>query len=176
MVQVASHPAASFGQPERLSSAHAIAGFKSREPTLDEWLTKSALRNEIGRASRTYVVCAPAKPDVIGFYCLANGHVQRDQALKKLQRNAPDPIPVMVLGRLAVSEGWERRGVGKGLLQDAITRTLSAGEIVGVAALLVHAKSEQAAVFYHRAGFHPSPFNPLTLMLSLKEIAREVGR
>lgn len=151
-------------------ASHRVAGFKSREPALDDWLTKWALRNEAGRTSRTFVVCAPNSTDVIGYYSLATGAVQREQAPKKLQRNAPDPIPVMVLGRLAVAEAWERNGIGSGLLKDAIFRTLNAGEIAGLAALLVHSKSEQAAVFHHRSGFKPSPLNPLTLMLSLKEI------
>ena len=175
MGQVAAHPAAGISPPERLLPSHVIAGFRSREPALDEWLTKSALRNEAGRSSRTYVACAPGR-EVIGFYTLSNGHVQRDRAPKKLQRNAPDPLPVMVLGRLAVAEGWERRGIGSGLLKDAMLRTLSAGEIAGVTALLVHSKSEQAAAFYHLAGFKPSPLNPLTLMLPLKEIESAYGR
>ena len=174
MGQVAPHPAAGISPPERLLSSHIIAGFKSREPALDGWLTRSALRNEASRTSRTYVVCAPGL-QVIGFYTLSNGHVQRDHALKKLQRNAPDPIPVMVLGRLAVAEAWERRGIGSGLLRDAMLRTLSAGEIAGITALLVHSKSEQATVFYYGSGFKPSPLNPLTLMLSLKEIEGELG-
>ena len=174
MGQVAPHPAAGVSPPGPLLLSHTLIGFKSREPALDEWLTKSAVRNETSRGSRTFVVCAPNSNEVIGFYALAAGAVQRDQAPKKLQRNAPDPLPVMVLGRLAVSEAWERKGIGQGLLKDAMLRTLAAGEIAGIAALLVHSKSEQAAVFYHRSGFKPSPLNPLTLMLPLTEIDREL--
>lgn len=176
MGQVAAHPAASYRQPEPLLSSHNLSGFKSREAALDEWLTKRAFRNEAGRTSRTFVVCAPGCSDVIGFYSLATGAVQRDQAPKGLQRNAPDPIPVMVLGRLAVAEAWERKGIGSGLLSDAIRRTYSAGEIAGIAALLVHSKSEQARVFYHRSGFKPSLLNPLTLVLSLRELEHELNR
>ncbi len=120
--------------------------------------------------SRTFVICAPETDDVIGFYSLANGAVQRAAATKRLQRNAPDPIPVMVLGRLAVAEAWERRGLGRSLLRDAVLRTVQAGEIAGVAAILVHAKSDEAAEFYRRFGFSEAELHPLTLMLPLATI------
>lgn len=169
MGQVVVHPAATVRRPEQLSAAHDVSAFESSQPSLDSWLKERAVRNE-GRYSRTYVVCAPDTNIVIGFYALAVGGVQHAEAPKKLRRNAPDPIPVMVLGRLAVVKSWERRGLGASLLRDAILRTAQASEVAGIAAILVHALSEEAAGFYWRHCFEPSELHPLTLMLSLAAI------
>ena len=154
--------------PERLTDVHDIAAFASREPALDDWLRRRALAAE-GRTARTYVVCAGRR--VVGFYALANGAVQRAAAPPRLRRNAPDPVPVMVLGRLAVDAAWEGRGIGRGMLRDAVLRTLAAAEIAGIGALLVHAISPQAREFYLGAGFRPSELDPMTLMVTLAEAA-----
>jgi GNAT superfamily N-acetyltransferase len=164
---VATHPAASPGALERLGPEHDCSQFRSREPALDEWLRKRALPAQ-GRTARTYVCCRGRR--VVAFYAIANGGVQRAVATPKLRRNAPDPIPVMVLGRLAVDVEFERRGFGSALLRDAILRTLNASEIVGVAAILVHAISDAAKEFYLERGFAASPIEPMTLMLGLNEV------
>lgn len=88
----------------------------------------------------------------------------------RIRRNMPEPIPVMVLGRLAVDLAWQRRSLGKALLRDAILRTIQVSEVVGVKALLVHALSDQAVRFYEANGFYPSPSNPRTLFLPLSEV------
>ena len=173
MGPVVGHPAADLQPPEPVNPSHKIAEFQSTEPSLNDWLQKRAWANQVGNFSRTFVA-ATATGEVAGYYTLATGAVQRAQATKRLQRNAPDPIPVMVLGRLAVSQDWEGRGVGSGLLRDALLRTLSAGEIGGIAAILVHAISQKAAGFYSARGFMPSPLHPLTLMLPLSAVAREL--
>jgi GNAT superfamily N-acetyltransferase len=109
-------------------------------------------------------------PDIVGFYSLSVGSVNRETAIKALQRNMPDPIPVMVLGRLAVHRTQQGRGIGQGLLKDAILRTLAVSENAGVAALLVHAKHERAAEFYRKWDFQQSPIHDLTYMLSFNQM------
>lgn len=153
--------------PAPLTAAHAVADFECGETTLDHWLKHRALRNEGRGASRTYVVCANDR--VVGYYCLSTGSVASELAPGRIRRNMPDPLPVMVLGRLAVDVAWRRHGLGKALLRDAILRTLQVSEVVGVKALLVHALSEPAVHFYESCGFRPSPMNPRTLFLPLAE-------
>ncbi|NEO27916.1 MAG: GNAT family N-acetyltransferase, partial [Kamptonema sp. SIO4C4] len=113
--------------PEKLNSSHQVESFTSGNSQLDHWLKNRALKNEQDGASRTYVVCVDTV--VVGYYCLANGAVTRIQATGKTRRNMPDPIPVMVIGRLAVDQDWQGKGIGQGLLRDAIIRTLQAAEI-----------------------------------------------
>ena len=153
--------------PERLTSKHVVDHFDSGSPQLDDWLRRRALRNEAEGASRTYVVCRDMR--VVAFYCLANGAILQAGAPGRIRRNMPDPIPVMVLGRLAVDRQFQRHGLGRALLRDALLRTLQAADIAGIRAILVHAKDEQAKAFYQRCGFLPSPIDPLTLMLPLKD-------
>lgn len=154
--------------PVPLTATHEVAGFDCGEPSLDGWLKQRAMRNEGRGASRTYVVCAGGR--VVGYYCLAAGSVACESAPGRVRRNMPDPIPLMVLGRLAVDRAWKGRGLGKALLRDAILRTLQVAEIVGVKALVVHALSEDAARFYESQGFHASPTNPKVLFLTLAEV------
>jgi GNAT superfamily N-acetyltransferase len=153
--------------PERLTTAHATQSFDSGSPPLDDWLRRRALRNEAEGASRTYVVRRGKQ--IVAYYCLATGAVLQAEAPGRVRRNMPDPIPVMVLGRLAVDRRFQGRGLGKALLRDATLRTLQAAHIAGIRALLVHAKDERSQAFYTRAGFLPSPLDPLTLMLPLKD-------
>jgi GNAT superfamily N-acetyltransferase len=151
-----------------LSAAHDLTAFASGEPGLDEWLRRRALTNESSGACRTYVVAEGAR--VVGFYSLATGAVTHVQASGRVRRNMPDPIPVVVLGRLAVDSRFEGQGIGRGLVRDAILRTLSAADAVGVRALLVHAKSEAAKRFYVRTcGLSESPLDPMTLMVTLAD-------
>ena len=167
MEAVTPHREDELRPPERLTSAHEFDDFDSGSPRLDDWLRRRASRNEAEGASRTYVVCQGTR--VAAFYCLANGAVLHGGAPGRVRRNMPDPIPVMVLGRLAVDRRFQKRGLGRALLRDAVLRTLQAAEIAGVRALLVHAQDEPARVFYQRSGFLASPVDPLTLMLPLKD-------
>ncbi len=170
---ITSVPGEKLRAPERLTDAHDLSAFASAEPALDDWLRKRALTGE-GRTARTYVVCAGRR--VVGFYVLANGGVQRSLAPSKVRRNAPNPVPVMVIGRLAVDKEWEGRGIGKAMLRDAILRTLGAAEIAGIGAILVHAISEHAKGFYLGFGFTPSELEPMTLMITLAEAAAGLSR
>ena len=151
-------------RPERLTSGHDLSLFSSGEEALDSWFRKRALKNE-GVDSRTYVVCEVQR--VVGFFTLVAGSVQHGFATGKVRRNAPDPIPVMVLGRLAVDVAYQNRNIGRGLLKEAILRCLQVKEIIGVRALLVHAKSDRAKSFYLRQGFSESPIDPMILMVVL---------
>ncbi len=160
--------------PEPIKSVHLLGGFQSGEAVLDEWLLQRALKNEQSGASRTYVVCC--ENQVIAYYCLAAGALAAEDAAGAIRRNMPSPIPVMVLGRLAVDKAWQNRGLGKGLLKDALLRTLQVAEIAGIRAVLVHALSDEARDFYLKNGFHASPINPRTLAVTISEIKKNLGR
>jgi GNAT superfamily N-acetyltransferase len=122
--------------PEPLTTAHNVESFACGVPVLDEWLKRRALKNESSGASRTFVVCSDGQ--VIGYYALATGSVGHRNTPGKVRRNMPDPVPVIVLGRLAIDERWQHAGLGRSLLRDAILRTLSVSQQAGVKALLVH--------------------------------------
>jgi GNAT superfamily N-acetyltransferase len=159
--------------PQPLADHHQLADFDSGEPSLDAWLKRRAARNQANGASRTYVVCAgPAQDRVIGYYCLAAGAIGHAEAPSTIKRNRPDPVPVLVLGRLAIHKDHQQKGIGTALLNDALRRAIQAGEIAGVTALLVHAISEQARRFYLSRGFIESPVKPMTLCLMLATVAQ----
>src|SRR5215813_8030013 len=156
--------------PEKLRRDHDLSSFSSDQPTLDEWLRRRAQANEESGASRTYVVCEGTR--VIGYYCLATGAIRQDEATGRVRRNMPDPVPAMVLGRLAVDRAYQGRGIGRGLLRDAVLRTLEAADIAGIRTILVHAISDDAKRFYERHGFSPSILNPMTLMITIADAER----
>ena len=156
-----------LSKPTPLSSVHDLDGFDSGVSSLDEWLQKRAMKNEHVAASRTYVSCDGLK--VAGYYCLSAGGIGRQSATKGMTRNMPDPVPVMVLGRLAIDRRYQNIGLGKALLLDAVRRTLQAGEIAGIVALMVHAISEEAKRFYLSRGFIESPVQPMTLCFKLSD-------
>ncbi|HYL73933.1 MAG TPA: GNAT family N-acetyltransferase [Bryobacteraceae bacterium] len=162
--------AGSLLPPERLSAEHNISEFDCGEMPLDEWLRRRARQNESSGASRTYVVCVESKG--VGYYTLAAGAVTHAEAPGRIRRNMPDPIPVMILGRLAVDQTCHGQGIGAGLLRDAIQRTVQAAEIAGIRAILVHAISEAAKRFYEKHGFIASPVDPLTVMITVTEAAK----
>lgn len=156
--------------PQPIQADQDVSQFDSGRPTLDDWLRQRATKNERSGASRTYVVCESVR--VVGYYCLSTGSVENKQAPGKVRRNMPDPIPVMLMGRLAVDRSQQGKGLGRALLKDAILRTLKAADIAGMRALLVHALDEKAAGFYRHNGFLASPFDPLVLMLPLDTARR----
>lgn len=159
-----------IGAPEPLNAGHDLAAFDSGEPTLDDWLRKRAPANEASRASRTYVIAVGRR--VVGFYGLASGSVASQTATGSIRRNMPDPIPVMIIGRLGVARAFHGRGLGKALLRDAVLRTLQAAEIAGIRAILLHAISERARLFYVHCGFSESPLDPMTMMISVAAAER----
>ena len=154
--------------PQPLSDQHQLADFESGEPSLDDWLKRRAAKNQANGSSRTYVVCEGEA--VIGYYCLAAGAIGHAEAPSTLKRNRPDPVPVLVLGRLAIHKDHHQKGIGTALLNDAIRRAIQAADIAGITALLVQAISEQARRFYLSRGFVESPIKPMTLCLMLATV------
>jgi len=152
--------------PTLLTEAHDLELFQNGTDSLDQWLRRRARANQVSGASRTYVVALEGR--VVGYYCLSSGGLDLADAPGSIRRNMPDPIPVAVLGRLAVDQRWQGKGLGAALLQDAALRAAQAAAILGVRGLLVHAISEEAKGFYEHYGFAASPNNPMTLVLSLK--------
>ena len=167
-------PGGGVGAPERLKGTHDLSAFDSGEVVLDEWLRRRALSNEESGASRTYVVCAGRR--VVGYYALATGGVALQAATGRVRRNIPDPIPVMIVARVAVDRSYHGQGIGRGLLKDTILRTAQAARIGGIRAILVHAISEDAKRFYERYGFRESPIDPMTLMIQVADAVRIIGR
>lgn len=153
--------------PCPISDKHNVKVFDCGHHSLNDWLQKRAIKNAQNGASRTFVVCN--NHSVIGYYSLAVGAVTRDEASGKVRRNMPEPVPVMVLGRLAVDRHWQGKQIDAGMLKDALLRTLSVAEQAGIRAMLVHALSDEAKRFYLRHGFHISPLSDITLMITLNE-------
>lgn len=157
-------------RPVALTSDHDTREFDSGQPALDEWLRSRAHKNEKAGASRTFVMTMPGARKVVGFYSLAASAVRLADAPGSIRRNMPDPIPVILLGRLAVARTYQGTGLGRVLLQDCVWRVLRASDAVGIRALLVHAIDETARGFYRRFGFVESPVDDKTLFLSLPVI------
>jgi GNAT superfamily N-acetyltransferase len=159
--------------PQHLTSEHDVSDFDSGVPELDNWLKRRALQNEANRASRTFVITDGKR--VIGYYALATGAVSHEVAPGRVRRNMPEPIPVMVLGRLAVDRQHQGAGLGAALLRDALLRTLQAADVAGIRAVLLHAVSEDARRFYLHHGCAESPGDPMTMMITLADIERALG-
>lgn len=154
-----------YDAPELLTSDHDVSEFDCGEASLNDWLHRRALKNQERGGTRTYVVCAGMK--VLAYYSLAANAVRREVASSKVSRNMPDPIPVTLLGRLAVDRRYQERGFGKGMLKDAVLRTLQAADKIGIRAIMVHALNEDAKRYYQRRGFHESPIDPMMLFITL---------
>ncbi len=154
--------------PAPLHDGHDLEPFQCGVASLDEWLKRRAHGNQESGASRSYVIAVGNR--VVGYYCLASGAIAAFDAPGKIRRNMPHPIPIAVLGRLAIDRNWQGKGIGLALLQDAVLRTAEAARILGIRGLVVHALSDSAKAFYERHGFTPSPTHPMTLLLSLKNL------
>ena len=148
-----------------------LSNFCCGNNELDIWLKKRALKNE-GNATRTYVLCEHGK--VIGFYALAVGSVSREIVPGLIRRNMPEPIPVMLLARLAVDVNFQECGIGMGLLRDALLRTMQVASVAGIRAIMVNALDDNTASFYRHFGFLESPANKLLLLLPLKDIREQL--
>jgi GNAT superfamily N-acetyltransferase len=155
--------------PEPLSAADDAGAFDCGNDLLNDWLRDQAVRSE-GRPARTYAVKDGAR--VVGYYCLATAGVAREGVPRKIRQGLPRLVPVMILGRLAVDLNYQRRGIGRGLLKDALLRTLQVSREVGVRAMLVHAIDEEAKAFYAAHGFIEFPAGTRTLFLPVETIAR----
>lgn len=154
---------------EKLARKHAVEAFDCGEESLNRFLARYAFQNQQANASQTYV--GLSDESVIGFYTLVVGEVTYEGAPERLIKGlARHPVPVMLLARLAVTQSWQGKGVGGGLLRDALLRTLQAADIAGIRAFIVHAKDNGARTFYRRYGFVESPTDPLHLYVLIKDL------
>jgi predicted N-acetyltransferase YhbS len=154
--------------PEPIGTNHQIGDFSSGVVSLDEWLKRRALSNQASGAARTFVACEANR--VVGYYALASGAVNVAAAPGRFRRNMPDPIPVVVLARLAVDRAYQGRSLGRALVRDAVRRVVNAADAIGIRGIIVHAISDDAKAFYLALGFEPSPIEPMTLMVTLTDI------
>jgi GNAT superfamily N-acetyltransferase len=158
---------------EKLRRDHPVEGFDCGQEALNRFLVKHALQSQQGNASQTYI--ALANEHVVGFYTLAIGAVEHIDAPPRLLKGLGRyPVPLMVLARLGVSVTWQRKGLGSGLLKDAMLRTLQAADIAGIRALAAQAKDDEARAFYERYDFIPSPTDPYHMFLLLKDIRKAI--
>jgi GNAT superfamily N-acetyltransferase len=155
------------GPPRPIQPDDDVGSFACGNEALDNWLKNVAIKAE-ARTARTYVVCVGR--EVIGYYSLVTGGTARAAAPGTLRRNAPDPLPVLIIARFAVASRMQKRGIGESMLRDAFRRSLQASEIVGFRTVLVHAIDDVAARFYRKYGFAPFPGEPLTLFLPLDQL------
>lgn len=154
--------------PVPLTAEHDLSAFDCGEPALNEWLRHRAFKNE-SRFSRTYVVCEGTR--VVAYFCISAGAVERRAAPGKVRRNAPDTIPVSVIGRLAVSRDHAGKGLGADMLSDALRRIAVASQSIGIGAVLVHAKDDAAKRFYMKcAEFIEYPADSRTLFLPIETV------
>lgn len=154
--------------PEPLGAHHDTEAFRSGVESLDTWLKRRALKNQLTGASRTFVVCEGRH--VLAYYALASSAIAVQDASGRFRRNMPDPIPVVVLGRLAVDRAIHGKGVGRALVRDAGRRVIQAADAIGIRGLVVHALSADVRAFYTKVGFDPSPLDPSTLMITLADL------
>jgi len=159
--------------PVSLSAAHVLDGFDSGVASLDDWLRKRALPNQTSGASRTFVTCDAGR--VVAYYALAASAIATRSAPGKFRRNMPDPIPVVVLCRLAIARSHQGQGLGRSMFQDAAKRIVQAADTIGIRGLLVHAISEDAKAFYLQLGLDPSPLEPMTLMVTIADLRAAIG-
>lgn len=166
-----------YSSPTPITADHRLDGFECGKAPLDEWLKAHALENE-GKASRTYVVTAQTGADagnVVAYYTLANGSVTREEVPRKIRQGLPNPVPTMVLGRLAVDKGHAGKGIGPGLLREAVQRTSQASQIAGIRALIVHAIDDNAVGFYAKYGFQVFPSGSRTMFLPIETLMQAIG-
>lgn len=156
-----------------ITSTHDISHVDCSVPSLDDWLRRRALHNQATGASRCFVVAE--RDIVIGFDSLSAGVIERAAEPGRMRRQAPDPLPVLLLGRMAVDRRWQNRAIGQGMLRDALLRALAVSAEAGVFAVFVHAMSDSAGQFNLSRGFVESPLRPLTLGMTLATV-REILR
>ncbi len=154
---------------EKLRRDHRVDGFDCGKEPLNRFLLRFALQSQLANSAQTYLALSGDR--VAGYYTLTYGDVAYDDAPERLRKGvARHPVPLMILARLAVTMDWAGKGIGSGLLKDALVRTLAAAEIAGLRALAVHAKDDEARAFYDHFGFIPSPSDPMHLFVLLKDI------
>lgn len=163
-----------LSEPSKLTNDHNTDKFDCGIPVLNTWLRRYALQNQQANAATTFAVCS-SRNHVVGYYSLAVGSIEHESALSRIRKAlARHRIPIMILARIAVDLRYQGQDIGKGLLKDAILRTLQVSEHAGIRAILVHAKNDKARRFYERFGFESAPIDPLKLMLLIKDARKTV--
>jgi GNAT superfamily N-acetyltransferase len=157
-----------YSPPQRIKPEHKLNDFDCQESSLNDWLKKRALKNDLQDASRTYVVCCGEQ--IVAYYSLHLGCIKHSEAMGKIKRNMPDPIPAIVLGRLAVDANHQGKGIAKALIKDMFLRALQVSELAGTKAVLVKALNENVTLFYQSLGFVQSKTNSLLLMKAISEV------
>jgi GNAT superfamily N-acetyltransferase len=158
---------------ELLDKSHEITQFDcGKHPSLTQWLKRFAL-NQASGDTRTYVVHRSKR--VVGYCSLAPGSIAKANATARASKSAPDPIPVVLLARLAVDISEQGKGLGSALLKDALLRGIAGADILGGRAILVHAIDSGAAKFYARFGFESCPVSDLHLLLLIKDVRLSLG-
>ncbi len=165
--------AVTLSAPRPLTAECVLDGFDCGEWTLNDWLRRRALANGVSGASRTFVVCDGDR--VVGFHALATGALAQSAATGRFRRNMPDPIPVVVLARLAVDRDYGGRGIGRALVRDASLRVAQVAEVVGIRGLVVHALNSRAREFYLDLGFDASPIDDSILMIAVADLAANLA-
>jgi GNAT superfamily N-acetyltransferase len=154
---------------EKLHRSHDVEPFDCGQAALNRFLIRHALQNQQSSAATTYV--ALVEQEVVGFYSLAYGQIEYADAPERLAKGlARYPVPIMLLARLAVDARWQGKGLGAGMLRDAVSRTLQAADIAGLRALAAHAKDDKARAFYQHFNFIPSPTDSYHMAIVLKDI------
>ncbi len=162
-------------RPRPIEPTDSAVGFESGESSLDRYLTDRALTNHISDLARCYVCMDSDSNRVVGYYTLSAVAVEHASLPGRARRNAPNPVPAVLMGRLAVDRKAQGSGLGRSLVRDAVLSTLAAADRIGVRLLLVHALHQQAADFYATLGFKPSPTDPLHLYLLLSDARASLG-
>lgn len=153
---------------KRISSEHILDDFDCGQLSLNNCLKNRALKNDVGDASRTYVVCCDNI--VVAYYSLHLGCIQQSDAVRKIKRNMPDSIPAIVLGRLAIDVNYQEQGLAKALIKDMFIRAIQVSDLAGTKAVLVKALSNNVTAFYKSFGFVQSKTDPLLLMKAISEV------
>jgi ribosomal protein S18 acetylase RimI-like enzyme len=161
-------------KPRLLTGSDHINSFCCGVESLDLWLKKQALKSQNRGSAKTYVVIDSERNVVVGYYAIAMGSVSRDIAFSALKRNSPDPIPMVVLARLAVDLKYQGKHIAVGLLKDCILRSMAAMEVVGGAGILVHALDDEAQSFYTKFGFKESSIDRLVLMARISDLTQSL--
>jgi GNAT superfamily N-acetyltransferase len=155
--------------PVHLGQSHTVEGFDCGDEVLNRWLVSRALSNQHGGSSRTWVGTDHAG-QVVAFYSSSTATVLHREAGGRYRRNQPDPLPALLLGRLAVDRKHAGEGLGNALVKHFLLKALEVAELVGVRLLLVHAANWEAVHYYQQFGFEPSPVDDLTMMMLVKDL------
>ena len=165
-----------YAAPTPIDASHRLDSFACGKAALDDWLKAHALENE-GKASRTYIVTAESGPEagnVVAYYTLATGGITRKEIPGKLRHGLPNPVPVLVLGRLAVDHRHARKGIGPAMLRETLSRIIEVSQTAGARALIVHAIDDEAVGFYSKYGFQIFPAGTRTMFLPIETILQAI--